>query len=98
MALGKRLAALVRGEEAALPTERSARCVAETGGGEGITVGPNFDAAFVDPEHGKPAFAIEPHADGTNANVKWIQGYLDRFAPDQGIVFEAGAPRNAAES
>ena len=29
--------------------------------------------------------------------VAWIQGYLDRFAPDQGIVFEAGAPRNAAE-
>ena len=95
LALGKRLAALVRGEEAALPTERSARCVAETGGGEGITVGPNFDAAFVDPENGKPAFAIEPHADGTTAKVAWIQGYLDRFAPDQGIVFEAGAPRNA---
>ena len=95
LALGKRLAALVRGEEAALPTERSARCVAETGGGQGITVGPNFDAAFADPENGKPAFAIEPHADGTNAKVKWIQGYLDRFAPDQGIVFEAGAPRNA---
>ena len=90
-----RLAALVRGEEAALPTERSARCVAETGGGQGITVGPNFDAAFVDPENGKPAFAIEPHADGTTAKVAWIQGYLDRFAPDQGIVFEAGAPRNA---
>ena len=28
LALGKRLAALVRGEEAPLPTERSARCVA----------------------------------------------------------------------
>jgi sulfide:quinone oxidoreductase len=95
LALGKRLAALVRGEEAALPTERSARCVAETGGGQGITVGPNFDAAFADPENGKPAFAIEPHADGTTAKVAWIQGYLDRFAPDQGIVFEAGAPRNA---
>ena len=95
LALGKRLAALVRGEEAALPTERSARCVAETGGGQGITVGPNFDAAFADPENGKPAFMIEPHADGTTAKVKWIQGYLDRFAPDQGLVFEAGAPRNA---
>ena len=63
----------------------------------GITVGPNFDAAFADPENGKPAFAIEPHADGTTAKVAWIQGRLDRFAPDQGgIVFEAGAPRNAA--
>ena len=95
LALGTRLAAIVRGEDCAMPTERSARCVAETGGGEGITVGPNFDAAFVDPENGKPAFTIEPHADGTNAKVAWILGYLDRFAPDQGIVFEPGAPRNA---
>ena len=40
----------------------------------GITAGPNFDAAFADPENGKPAFAIEPHADGTTAKVAWIQG------------------------
>ena len=58
-------------------------------------MGPNFDAAFVDPEQGKPAFTIEPHPDGTSAKVEWIQSYLDRFAPDQGIVFEPGAPRNA---
>ena len=68
LALGKRLAALVRGEEAALPSEVGA-VRGRDGRRTGWCGGANLTLTFADPENGKPAFAIEPHADGTAAKV-----------------------------
>ena len=75
---------------------RSARCVAETGGGEGITVGPNFDAAFADPENGKLAFAIEPHADVDECKSRLDPGLFRSVRAGPGHRVCSGALRNAA--
>ena len=89
VAVGELLAAELGGAEAPLPTARSAQCVAESGDGSGIVVGPNFDAVFRDPDHGKPAFVIEPAS--ATGKVAWIQKFLDTFAPGKAPTFAPAA-------
>ena len=89
VAVGELLAAELGGAEAPLPTARSAQCVAESGDGGGIVVGPNFDAVFRDPDHGKPAFVIEPAS--ATGKVAWIQKFLDTFAPGKAPTFAPAA-------
>ena len=92
--LGKRLAALVRGEEAALPTERSARCVAETGGGEGITVGIELRRGLRGTSRTQ-ARARHRAACRRDERRGADPGLFALSAPDSGLVFEvAGAPPN----
>ena len=79
LAVGQALAAEINGDDVPVPKARSAKCVAEAGGGAGIVVGPNFDAIFADPANGKPKFIIEPSVGGTTDKVAWIQGFLDTF-------------------
>lgn len=94
-AVGEALLATLKAEPMQLPTERFAKCVAEAGDGAGIVVGPDFSAAFKDPDNGKPVFTIEPSVGGTTDKVAWIQRFLDTFAaPGKAPTF---APKKQAK-
>lgn len=91
-AVGRMIAEALAERDVALPTERRARCVAEAGGGRGIAVGPDFSAAFTDPEAGKPTFEVSPTT--TDGKVDWINGFLAKLAgPGKApAVFAPAAP------
>lgn len=92
VAVGALAAASLRGEPEALPTARRARCVAEAGEGRGIVVGPDFSAAFADPEAGTPVFEIAA-VDSADGKVAWINDFLRKFArPGRAPVFAPADP------
>ena len=101
LALGKRLAALVRGEEAALPTGGARRGAwPRRGGGEGASRWGRTRHGLR--RSGKRQARVRHRSrsrtpTGRRRKVAWIQGCSRSGArPRQGVsVFEAGAPRDA---
>ena len=63
------------------PADRSGKCTAEAGFGNGFVLTPNFTDVCNDP-NGKPRVGISFSKNGTNEKVQWCNEYLQKIFGD----------------